>query len=137
MLLHSQSAHLRHEHHRRRFRCLVVGLTSSKSSQENSLLGSTGAKAIAEAIRAKKERIWKVFMVLLGSIKVVRSRCKAGNIRTSAMAASPWYVEAADLPTSTSGYYLHIYVILALDEVQRGRADTNLELVAESAVAVM
>ena len=136
MLLHSQSAHLRHEHHRRRFRRLVVGLTSSKSSQENSLLGSTGAKAIAEAIRAKKERIWKVFMVLLGSIKV-RSRCKAGNIRTSAMAASPWYVEAADLPTSTSGYYLHIYVILALDEVQRGRADTNLELVAESAVAVM
>ena len=44
---------------------VLVAITNRREMKgvANSLLGSTGAKAMAEAIRAKKERIWKVFMV--------------------------------------------------------------------------
>ena len=43
-------------------------------------MGSTGAKAIAEAMKAKKERIWKVFMVDVFWI-INQSRNKVGSVK--------------------------------------------------------
>lgn len=60
-------------------------------------LGSSGAKAIAEAIRAKRETNWKVFMVILLLVSNQSDNKKGvvkGGAQVRVLAGDrPWYVE--------------------------------------------